>query len=37
MFESFPYFEAELLRHRTEGDLMWGEWNWRATDLRKTG
>ena len=37
VFESFPDFEAELLRHGSEGDLMWGEWNRRATGLRKTG
>jgi ketosteroid isomerase-like protein len=37
MFESFPDCEAELLRHSSDGDLVWGEWNWRATGLRMTG
>src|SRR5919206_291309 len=30
MFESFPDFEAELLRHSSDGDVVWSEWRWRA-------
>ena len=37
MFESFPDFEAELLRHSSDGNVVWGEWNSRATGLRMTG
>src|SRR5215208_5208648 len=37
MFESFPDFEAELLRHSSDGSVVWGEWNWRATGLKMTG
>jgi ketosteroid isomerase-like protein len=37
MFESFPDFEAELVRHSSDGDVVWGEWRWRATGLDMAG
>ena len=37
MFESFPDFEAELLRQSSDGDVVWSEWHWRATGLRMAG
>ena len=37
MFESFPDFEAELLRHSSDGDVLWSEWYWSATGLRMAG
>ena len=37
MFESFPDFEAELLRHSSDGDVEWGEWRWRAMGLNMAG
>jgi hypothetical protein len=37
MFESFPDFEAELLRQSAEGDVVWSEWRWRATGLNMAG
>ena len=37
MFESFPDFEAELLRQSYEGDVVWSEWRWRATGLHMAG
>jgi hypothetical protein len=37
MFESFPDFEAELLRHSSDGDILWSEWYWSATGLRMAG
>jgi ketosteroid isomerase-like protein len=37
MLESFPDFEAELLRHSSDGDVAWGEWRWRATGLNMAG
>jgi len=37
MFESFPDFEAELVRHSSDGDVVWGEWRWRATGLNMAG
>jgi hypothetical protein len=27
MFESFPDFEAELLRHGSDGEVVWSEWH----------
>ena len=35
--ESFPDFEAELVRHSSEGDVLWSEWRWRATGLNMAG
>ena len=37
MFESFPDFEAELLRHSFDGDVAWSEWYWSATGLTMAG
>jgi hypothetical protein len=37
MFESFPDFEAELLRHSFDGDVAWSEWYWSATGLSMAG
>ncbi len=33
IFESFPDFRAELLRHTTDGDTVWGEWHFSETGL----
>jgi SnoaL-like domain len=33
MFESFPDFEAQLLRHATDEGTAWSEWHWRATGV----
>ena len=37
MFESFPDFEDELVRHSSDGDVLWSEWRWRATGLNMAG
>jgi predicted SnoaL-like aldol condensation-catalyzing enzyme len=37
MFESFPDIEVEVLRQSTEGDVVWSEWHWSATDLQMAG
>jgi limonene-1,2-epoxide hydrolase len=37
MFENFPDFEADLLRHTSDGGMVWGEWHWRATGLNMAG
>jgi ketosteroid isomerase-like protein len=37
MFESFPDFEAELVRYSSDGDVVWSEWRWRATGLNMKG
>jgi ketosteroid isomerase-like protein len=37
MFESFPDFEPELLRHSFDGDEVWSEWYWSATGLKMAG
>ena len=37
MFESFPDFRAELMRHSADGDVVWGEWHWKATGLNMAG
>ncbi len=37
MFDRFPDFKAELLRHITESDTMWAEWHWSATGLNMRG
>lgn len=37
MFESFPDFEAQLLRHATDEGTAWSEWHWRATGLNMAG
>ena len=35
--ESYPDFEAELLRHSSDGDVLWSEWYWSATGLTMAG
>ena len=37
MFESFPDFEAQLLRHTSDGEVVWSEWHWTATGLNMAG
>ncbi len=37
IFESFPDFKAELLRHTADGDTVWAEWHWSATGLNIRG
>ena len=37
MFESYPDFEARLLRHTTDAGVVWGEWHWNATGLNMAG
>ena len=37
MFESFPDFKAQLLRHTAEGGVVWSEWHWSATGLNMAG
>lgn len=37
IFESFPDFEAELLRHATDGNMEWSEWHWTGTGLNVAG
>jgi ketosteroid isomerase-like protein len=37
MFESFPDFRAELLRHSSDGDVAWSEWYWSATGPKMAG
>ena len=37
MFESFPDFQADLLRHSSEGHVVWSEWHWSATGLQMAG
>ena len=37
MFESFPDFEAQLLRHTAAGGVVWSEWHWTATELNMAG
>ena len=37
MFESFPDFEAALLRHASDGGTVWSEWHWIATGLNMAG
>jgi len=37
IFERFPDFEADLLRHASEGGTAWSEWCWRATGLNMAG
>ena len=37
IFESFPDFEAELLRHTSDGGTVWSEWHWTATGLNMAG
>jgi hypothetical protein len=37
MFESFPDFEAQLLRHTADAGVVWGEWHWAARDLNMAG
>lgn len=36
-FESFPDFEANLLRHTADGGTVWSEWHWTATGLNMAG
>ena len=37
MFESFPDFEAQLLRYTAAEGVVWGEWHWMATGLNMAG
>jgi len=37
MFESFPDFEAQLLRHTADEGVVWGEWHWTARGLNMAG
>lgn len=37
IFESFPDFRAELLRHTSDGATLWSEWHWTATGLNMAG
>jgi limonene-1,2-epoxide hydrolase len=37
MFESFPDFEAQVLRHTADEGVVWGEWHWIATGLNMAG
>lgn len=37
IFESFPDFEAELLRYTAEGETVWSEWRWSAAGLNVAG
>ncbi len=37
IFESYPDFKAELLRHTTDGDTVWAEWQWTATGMHMRG
>ncbi|MBA3425438.1 MAG: nuclear transport factor 2 family protein [Rubrobacter sp.] len=37
IFESFPDFEADLLRHASDGGTVWSEWHWTATGLNMAG
>ncbi len=37
IFESYPDFKAQLLRHTPGGDPVWAEWQWTATGLQMRG
>lgn len=37
IFESFPDFQGELLRHAVAGETVWSEWRWTATGLKMSG
>lgn len=37
MFQSFPDFEAQVLRHTADGGVVWSEWRWTATGLDMAG
>ena len=37
MLKNFPDFEAELVRHSSDGGVLWSEWRWRATGLDMAG
>lgn len=37
LFESFPDFEAALLRHASDAGTEWSEWHWSATGLNMAG
>jgi predicted SnoaL-like aldol condensation-catalyzing enzyme len=37
MFESFPDFQAQLIRHTADGAIVWSEWHWTATGLNMAG
>ena len=37
MFESFPDFEAQLLRYAAADGVVWGEWHWMASGLNMAG
>ena len=37
IFESFPDFRAQLLRHVSSDATVWSEWHWTATGLNMAG
>jgi predicted SnoaL-like aldol condensation-catalyzing enzyme len=37
MFESFPDFQAQLIRHTADGEVVWSEWHWTVTGLNMDG
>jgi predicted SnoaL-like aldol condensation-catalyzing enzyme len=37
MFERFPDFQAQLIRHTPDGEVLWSEWHWTATGLNMAG
>ena len=37
MFESFPDLDVEVLRQRSDGDVVWNEGHWSATGLQMAG
>ncbi len=37
MFESFPDFQAQLIRHTADGEVVWSEWHCTATRLNMAG
>ena len=37
LLESFPDFEAELIRYTLDGETAWSEWHWSATGLNMAG
>ncbi len=37
MFERFPDFQAQLIRHTADGAIVWSVWHWTATGLNMAG
>jgi SnoaL-like domain len=37
MFDSFPDFEARLLRYTAADGVVWSEWHWMASGLNMAG